>query len=313
MLVAAVDLGTDSARLLIAEVEGSAARTVAEHAVVTRLGRGVDATGRLDAEAMRATEAACAEHRERIEAAGCERVGVALTSAVRDAEDGADFAARLARQHPDWTMRVLDGDQESWLVFRGATLGEEIEGPTLVVDIGGGSTEVAVGTAGRLMCSGSADVGTLRLGERHVDRDGYTSGTRAAVGREIAGEIEREVPEAVRRSTVAGLVTATTPTWKMALGFFEATGGFIERSSCEMLDALLWRADATALRPPGWRDLPEDRIETITIGLTILVEAMRLFDLPGLRLVGRDLLQGLAVTLAEDAFQGGELAAAAAS
>lgn len=302
MRVAAIDMGSDSTRMLIADVEDGLAHTVDEHAVVTRLGMGVDATRRLAPKSIAATEAAVDEFRERIDAAGCERVGVVLTSAVRDSSDGAEFAARLRRRH-GWESRVLPGEEESWLVFLGATLGEPLEGPTLVVDIGGGSTELAVGTAERLICRGSANVGTLRLGERHVDRVGYTAQGSDLVHGEIAAEFAREVPEDVRHDTIAGLVTATTPTWKTALRLFETTGGYIERDGCEALDKLLWHT--SGMRPPGWGDLPEDRIETITIGLAILVEAMRGFDLPGLRLVGRDLLQGMAVTLAGSSAGGG--------
>lgn len=169
MRVATIDIGTNSVLLLVAERRDGAIVPVVERATITRLGRGVDRSRELDPAAVEATLACLAGYAEEIRAAGAARVDVVGTSAMRDARGSEDFRARAAAllgREP----RVISGDEEAELTFAGALAGLEIEGPALVFDLGGGSTELIRGDvrsgAATLARAVSIDVGSVRLTER---------------------------------------------------------------------------------------------------------------------------------------------------
>jgi len=176
MRVAAIDIGTNSVLLLIAErgpTPGGELAPVLERATITRLGRGVDATRTLDPEAVLRTLACLADYASEIARMGVSRVGVVGTSAMRDARGGDDFIAR-AEALLGVAPRVISGEEEAQLTFVGALSGLGLHGPVVVFDTGGGSTEVIRGTAGAhdvIERSASLDVGSVRLTERHVLSD----------------------------------------------------------------------------------------------------------------------------------------------
>ena len=174
MRVATIDIGTNSVLLLVAERRDGAVVPVIERATITRLGRGVDRTRAFDPAAVEATLACLGEYAEEIRRAGAERVDVVGTSAMRDARGGEDFrdrAAALLGVSP----RVISGDEEAALTFAGALSGLEIEGPALVFDLGGGSTELIRGVvragSATLASALSIDVGSVRLTERCLASD----------------------------------------------------------------------------------------------------------------------------------------------
>src|SRR3954469_1785796 len=142
--IAVVDVGTNSARLLVADVAGNRVAPVERRSTVTRLGRGVDLSGRLSAEAIEDACAAIGEYVAVLRELGAEEVLTIATSAVRDAENGGAFVAEL-RERFALSARVLDGEEEARLTYLGASSEEEPRVPTLVIDIGGGSTELIVG------------------------------------------------------------------------------------------------------------------------------------------------------------------------
>src|SRR5277367_1342585 len=148
MHVASVDIGTNSTRLLVADVDpesSSVKQELARRSQVTRLGAGVDASGRLSQEAMERVFATLAEYRAEIDRHHCEHNIAVLTSAVRDASNGEQFAARV-RDEYGLDARVLAGEQEAQLTFLGAMSGRERgPDPVVVIDVGGGSTEFVVG------------------------------------------------------------------------------------------------------------------------------------------------------------------------
>jgi exopolyphosphatase/guanosine-5'-triphosphate,3'-diphosphate pyrophosphatase len=172
--VAAIDIGTNSVLLLVAERRGDEIVPVVERAAITRLGRGVDAAHVLDPGAVEATLACLADYAAELRRAGAERIAAVGTSAMRDAAGGEDFRRR-ARDLLGEEPRVISGEEEAELTFSGALTGLGLDGPVTVFDLGGGSTEVIRGRAG---ASGDAveravslDIGSVRLTERHVHAD----------------------------------------------------------------------------------------------------------------------------------------------
>ncbi len=173
MNVAVVDIGSNSTRLLIAALEDH--RVTAElvrHSVVTRLGSGVDADGRLREDAMQRTFSALDGYKAEIDEHDCRAAVAVLTSAVRDSANGEQFAEEVRRRY-ELEPHVLTGDQEAGLTFLGATSERDPSDrtPTLVLDIGGGSTELVIGTGSEVGFHVSTQAGVVRQTERHLHRD----------------------------------------------------------------------------------------------------------------------------------------------
>lgn len=169
--VAAIDIGTNSVLLLIAEARPDGAVPLVERATITRLGQGVDKTRRLAPEAMERTLACLERYAEELRAFAPEETFVVGTSAMRDAEGGADFRERAAAIL-GVTPGVASGDEEAELTFIGALSGLSVRGEVLVFDVGGGSTEIITGEAfGAPRDKISLDIGSVRLTERHVHSD----------------------------------------------------------------------------------------------------------------------------------------------
>src|SRR5438093_1750955 len=143
MRVAVVDLGTNSTRLLVAEVIDGSVEDVSRRVEITGLGEGVDARGRLLPQPIARVRNVLTDYRREAAALGAERVLAVATSAVRDAENGEAFLGEIEWSY-GFTTRLLTGHEEALLTFRGAAVGRTLPGPTLVIDIGGGSTELIV-------------------------------------------------------------------------------------------------------------------------------------------------------------------------
>jgi exopolyphosphatase / guanosine-5'-triphosphate,3'-diphosphate pyrophosphatase len=167
-LLATIDIGTNSVLLQIARAaDGGGIEVIRDRATITRLGRGVDRTRRLDPEAVARTLEVLREYATIAAAEGARVVAVG-TSALRDAENAASFV-EPARAILGAPIEVISGQLEAELTFLGATQGLPLdEGTRCVVDIGGGSTEIVVGRAGRVIASVSLDIGAVRLTERHA-------------------------------------------------------------------------------------------------------------------------------------------------
>jgi exopolyphosphatase/guanosine-5'-triphosphate,3'-diphosphate pyrophosphatase len=215
--VAAVDCGTNSIRLLVADVDPSGALTdVLRRMEVVRLGHGVDRTGRIDPLAMERTLGMAREYAGQARELGAERVRFVATSASRDASNAGQFVAgvRDAFGGYDVTPEVVSGDEEAALSFRGATgdlRAGGVPGPYLVVDIGGGSTELVRGTD-HVEAARSVDVGCVRMTERHLLSDPPTDEEVAAATADIDAGLdlaEERVPLA-GVATVVGLAGSVT-------------------------------------------------------------------------------------------------------
>ena len=282
--VAVVDLGSNSTRLLVAELHpGGAIDELERRSTVTRLGQGVDATGRLADEAMERVYAVLGEYRAA--AAGAPMIGV-LTSAVRDAANGEAFT-KTVRERFGIAARTIPGEEEARLTFLGATSEEPAEMPTAVIDIGGGSTEFVVGAADGLRFHHSTQVGVVRHSERHLHGDPPPAAQLAALREDAAATFACEIPAGLgvtRAIAVAGTATQTAA----ILG-----ARVLERPA---LDELLARLASVPLEErrttPG---LDPDRAPTIVAGVAILLEAMAAVGCERVEASDHDILRGAAL------------------
>jgi exopolyphosphatase/guanosine-5'-triphosphate,3'-diphosphate pyrophosphatase len=220
MRVAGIDCGTNSIRLLIADVTPDGLVDVDRRMLVVRLGQGVDATGRLAPEALERTFAAARTYAEAIQAAGADRIRFVATSATRDAENAAEFRAGIA-EILGIEPEVITGEQEAALSFAGATGGMDpaLARPYLVVDVGGGSTEFVLGD-GTVQASRSVDVGCVRMRERRLHGDPPTAAEIAAATADIDAAIDlaAEVVPLKEAQTLIGVAGTVTTIAAIALG-----------------------------------------------------------------------------------------------
>ncbi|MBO9570053.1 MULTISPECIES: Ppx/GppA phosphatase family protein [Cellulomonas] len=212
--VAAIDCGTNSIRLLVADVDPGAGTLVDLHRSneVVRLGQGVDRTGVLAPEALARTLAAARGYQAVCEDLGVEAVRFVATSATRDARNREEFVAGV-RDALGVDPEVIAGDEEARLSFRGATgvLASRFDGPFLVVDLGGGSTELVLGTDAPEAAL-SMDVGSVRLTERHLHDDPPTAAQVAAAGADVRAALDAAaaVVPLGRTVTLVGLAGSVT-------------------------------------------------------------------------------------------------------
>ena len=302
MKVAVVDVGTNSTRLLVAEVKDGRVHELRRRTIVTRLGEGVDAAGRLGEAAMERVFEACAQYRKAIDSAGAEDVVAMLTSAVRDAANGAEFERELEERF-GFAAQTISGEREARLTYLGATSARHPAGPTLVLDIGGGSTEVVVGEGNTVGFFVSTQLGSVRHTERHIHTDPPTPAELEACRAAARAELESAVPGEVREQVNEGIAVAGTPTSfaavELGLDPYDpdrVEGHRLTLAACERILGelaalhLAERRLVTGLHP--------DRAPTIVAGGTILVEAMRLSGLGEIEVSERDILHGAALEAA---------------
>jgi exopolyphosphatase/guanosine-5'-triphosphate,3'-diphosphate pyrophosphatase len=188
--VAAIDCGTNSIRLLIADVTDAGLQDISRQMEIVRLGEGVDRTGRLSEAALRRTLEALRRYEQQIAAAGVRGVRMAATSATRDAQNREEFVTGV-REILGVDPEVITGQQEAALSFAGATREiRHLPTPHLVVDIGGGSTEFVLGDESGVLASCSVDIGCVRITERHLHDDPPTSQQIAAAEVDVAAAID---------------------------------------------------------------------------------------------------------------------------
>jgi exopolyphosphatase/guanosine-5'-triphosphate,3'-diphosphate pyrophosphatase len=302
-----VDIGTNSTRLLVADVDPASGRVTELHreSQVTRLGDRVDAGGELSEEAIARVRATLTSYRAKIDSFGCEANLAVLTSAVRDASNGAEFT-KLVRHEFDLDARVLSGDEEAQLTFLGAMSDRDVASsaePTVVIDIGGGSTEFIVGTHHTASFHVSVQAGVLRMSERHIHSDPPAPSELqelAADTREIfLGGLPVEQRSTVRRAiAVAGTATSAAAI-DQELDPYDPQrvhGYLLQLATVELLIARL--ADMTEAQRREVVGLHPDRAPTIVAGMILLQEAMRAFELDAVEVSEHDILRGGTLLLA---------------
>ncbi len=296
--VAVIDVGTNSTRLLVADVEGGRVSPVERRSTVTRLGRGVDLSGHLAHEAIEDVCAAIEGYVGILQELGAETIEAIATSAVRDADNGGAFIAEL-RERFALSARVLDGEEEARATYLGATSEHPPSEPTLVIDIGGGSTELIVGTGSETSFHDSLQAGVVRHSERCIASDPPTAGELEALAADVRGLILASVGEGAVAEQ--GIAVAGTPTSLAAVETglepydpSRVHGHLLGLPSIQrMLSQLASVPLAERVEIPG---LHPDRAPTIVAGVVILIEAMRAFGLEEITVSEHDILYGTALS-----------------
>jgi len=277
-------------------------RELAEDMIITRLGQGVDASGLLDPDALARTESVLARYCRRARALGVDRIRVGATSAVRDAVNRDVFTA-MVRRYAGGDPEVIAGEEEARLAFLGGTGGlPAADGPFLLVDIGGGSTEFVVGSVpGRATHSISTQMGSVRLTERHVRADPPPPAELEAIRRTVRatlGEAELAVPEIHTARTFVSVAGTATTIQAIALGLDRYDPDEIHRSWLALADAEAVLADLASMTNAERGAIPvmaPGRGEVIGAGGVILLETMRRFGFARTLVSETDILWGLAV------------------
>jgi len=297
--IAVVDIGTNSTRLLVAEVGDGALRELARESVVTRLGEGVDATGRLGDGPQARVFAVLDDYSAVIERNGATIRTAVMTSAVRDAANGAEFAAAV-RDDYGLEAATLSGDEEARLTALGATATRPGDETVLVIDIGGGSTELVIGTGPELLFHVSTQVGVVRHSERHLHSDPPHADELAALAEDARAAFEAAVPADVRSrpSAAIGVGGTATQLASIDLGLTEHDRDRVEGHavSLERLEELRDRLAALPLaKRREVQGLDPARAPTIVAGAVVLHEALGAFALGGFEASERDILWGVAL------------------
>ncbi|MEA2219026.1 MAG: exopolyphosphatase / guanosine-5-triphosphate,3-diphosphate pyrophosphatase [Solirubrobacteraceae bacterium] len=306
MRVAVVDIGTNSTRLLIADVAADGAvHERRRESIVTRLGQGVDAGAMLGDAPMQRVFDVLERYRAAIDEDGVSKAVAVLTSAVRDAANGGEFTAAV-RDRYRLDARTIDGDEEAALTFAGATSERPDDGtPTVVIDIGGGSTEFVVGCDGEVSFHVSTQAGVVRQSERHLHDDPPRPEQLQALAAEVRAIVADAVPAATREAVRLGIGVAGTATQcasiELALETYDPArvhGHSLELAICELLLARL--AQMTDEQRREVVGLHPDRAPTIVAGIAMLIEVMRAFGLEHVEVSEHDILRGAALALAAD-------------
>jgi exopolyphosphatase / guanosine-5'-triphosphate,3'-diphosphate pyrophosphatase len=310
--VAAIDCGTNSIRLLAADVPDPSAGPDAplvdltRRLEIVRLGQGVDRTGRLAPEAIERTRVALADYAAQIEELGAERVRMCATSASRDASNADEFRAMVLATlgvEPE----VVTGDEEARLSFTGAVRGlpADAEPPYLVVDIGGGSTEFVVGTRDLTVQGAvSVDVGCVRMTERHLHTDPPAVDEVAAAQADVAAAVDRALAAVPGReaATLVGLAGSVTTVTAIALGLERYDPARIHHARVSYDDVAKVTTDLLAMTREQRLALPvmhPGRADVIGAGALVLKVIMELAEMPSVVASEHDILDGIAWSLAE--------------
>jgi exopolyphosphatase/guanosine-5'-triphosphate,3'-diphosphate pyrophosphatase len=305
MRTAAIDIGTNSTRLLIADIEPSSGEIseLVRRSEVTRLGDRVDSNGCLSEQAMERTFLVLSTYRQLIDAHRCEANMAVLTSAVRDASNGAGFQERI-RETYGLDARVLSGEEEAQLTFIGAMSGcESSTEPVVVIDIGGGSTEFVVGHAHSGVFHASLQAGVVRMSERHIHSDPPLPEDLQRLAQDTRTIFLDGLPPHERAPVSAGIAVAGTATAAAAIDQeldpydpARVQGYPLMLGTVELLLARL--ADMTEERRRQVAGLHPDRAPTIVAGMILLSEAMRAFELDHVEVSEHDILYGTLLRLA---------------
>jgi exopolyphosphatase/guanosine-5'-triphosphate,3'-diphosphate pyrophosphatase len=294
MRIAVVDIGSNSTRLLVADVEADGSATQVDRRTdVTRLADGVDASGRLSDDAIARVDHTLADYRKAMDDLHADvRIGV-LTSAVRDAANGEEFLTRVRDVH-GIDARVLNGDEEARLTFLGAAYGRNDAAHVAVVDIGGGSTEIVTGSGFHT----SLQMGVVRFTERHLHHDPpepaelqrLTGAVREVLAAVLPAnpQVQTLIAVAGTATTAAAIAHGLEPYNPDVVHGAHVTAGALE----EMLARLALLPEAERRDVQG---LHPDRAPTIVAGITILLECTRAFRLDEIEISEHDILLGAAL------------------
>lgn len=298
--VGVVDLGTNSTRLLVADVEAGAVTELDRRLTITRLGEGVDARRRLSEAAVNRVFDVLAEYQRAAAALASDRVLAFATSTVRDAANREAFLAEIERRF-GFATRLLSGEEEARLTFDGVASARSIAEATLVLDVGGGSTELVLGGPGGISFHISLDLGCVRLTERYLAGDPPAEAELDACAEHVQRLLADTVPSTVRPSLAIGVAGTVTTLATLHLGLEEEDpevvhGHVLETRWIASKLAELARMPVEELR--AQRGIHRDRAPVLTAGSIVVLETLRHFGLPALEASERDIMDGAALLAA---------------
>jgi exopolyphosphatase/guanosine-5'-triphosphate,3'-diphosphate pyrophosphatase len=302
MRVAAIDCGTNSIRLLLADVADGRVTDLARRMEIVRLGEGVDRTGRLGDAALARTRKALLGYAAEIAELGIARVRMCATSASRDASNAADFRD-MVRGVLGVDPEVITGDEEARLSFAGAVAGLTAEPPFLIVDIGGGSTEFVTGGTG-VEHAISVDIGCVRMTERHLPDDPPTAAQIEAVTRDITAAVDTALAAVPGRDarTLVGLAGSVTTVAALALGLPAYDAGRIHHARISHEAVAKVTADLMAMTVAERLTLPvmhPGRADVIGAGALILRTVLERSEHDVVVASEHDILDGIALSLTD--------------
>jgi exopolyphosphatase / guanosine-5'-triphosphate,3'-diphosphate pyrophosphatase len=303
MRVAAIDVGTNSTRMLVAEEVAGGFRALERRLTITRLGQGVDENRRIDPEALKRTIATIAEYVATCGEYGVATIRVTGTSAVRDARNRSEFfeaVKALTGKDPE----MLSGEEEARTTFLGAVSDLPEGGPKLVVDIGGGSTELILGDS-EPEALVSLDIGCVRMFEKHLFSDPPASHELDSLRAEVADELRKaagriNAPAGTRLVGVAGTVTQLA-TLQAGAAVYDSDithHAILSHGDVRMLARRL--ASLPYEKRARIKGLDPGRVDVIVAGAAILQQVMETFDAAEVLVSEKDILDGLVLDLLDD-------------
>ena len=303
MRVAVYDLGTNTTRVLVADVDDGHVHELERRTKVTGLGRGVDSSGRLSDEAIERVMSTLEDYKEIVDELQPERTIALATSATRDAANGQEFADTVASRYA-LGRHILKGEEEARLTFLGATSDRDPDSttPTLVIDIGGGSTELVIGTGREAEFFVSTQAGVVRQSERHLHTDPPEQSELGDLAEDARKILTDSVPADQRRAVQHAIAVAGTATSLAAIAQdlepydSSKVHGYMLSSAerDEIKDRL---AAMTTEERRNVKGLDPARAPTIVAGIVILTEVMNVFGLDQVEVSEHDILRGAALGL----------------
>ncbi|GAA1586883.1 MULTISPECIES: Ppx/GppA phosphatase family protein [Kribbella] len=297
--VAAIDCGTNSIRLLIADLADGQLVEVDRRMTIVRLGQGVDATGAFAAEALDRVFAAAEDFAAVIRSRAVSRIRFVATSAARDVSNRDEFFAGIEQRlgvRPD----IITGTEEAELSFRGATTSLDLPAPYLVTDIGGGSTELVLGDRSGVRAAQSLDIGSVRLTERHVTTDPTAPAELAAIAEDIDALLDTTtVPLHEARALIAVAGTATTVA-AVALNLPEYDRNAVHHArltTAQLRETTTWLTTSTHADRAALHSIHPGRVDVIGAGALILQRLVDHLPVDSLTVSEHDILDGVALSL----------------
>jgi exopolyphosphatase / guanosine-5'-triphosphate,3'-diphosphate pyrophosphatase len=301
MRVGIVDLGTNATRLLVADVEAGEVRALDWRLEITRLGEGVDSRHRLLPAAIARVRNVLVEYRRAADELGAERTLALATSAIRDAENGEAFLGGLEWSY-GFETRLLSGDEEALLTFRGVASGRTIAESTLVVDVGGGSTELILGGPEGVSYHTSLDLGCVRLTERFMHGDPPTAEELAACGAHVRELLRAAVPPEVTPTTALGVAGTVTTLATLDLGLEKEVPQLVHGHKLAVNRVGRFLGELGTRPVSELRELPglhPERAPVIVAGVAVVLEILRHFGVEELEVSERDIMHGGALAAAD--------------
>jgi exopolyphosphatase/guanosine-5'-triphosphate,3'-diphosphate pyrophosphatase len=292
--VAAVDIGTNSTRLLVADVEGGSVQELERRLQITRLGEGVDERRILLPQAIARVRNVLAEYRRAAEEIGAEHTLAFATSAVRDAENGEAFLGEVEWSYA-FKTRLLSGDEEALLTFRGVSAGRDVAPGTVVIDVGGGSTELILGGPDGVVFHTSLDLGCVRLTER------FATDFRAAAAH-VRDVLAGSVPADVRPQAAIGVAGTITTIATLDLGLEEEDPDVVHGHLLSAGTVAAWTdrlEGMTVEEIRALRGMHPDRAPVIAAGAVVVRQTLSYFGLEALEVSEHDIMHGAALAAAE--------------